>query len=283
MGRHTSICLFLFLSFLPGRSEAHQLRATALQEANAYLPSIAQALESYVIDNGRCPAPSSDPPYGLQGITTPIAYIATLPFHDSFRVIDSYPKPPEQLEADMEHDYRIRQLISIFMLVAWPTSLAGLIVAVKRRQKRRYWNLALGVISLVVWLPLSYLALPGPMHRESGLSYIVRHYITRDPSVRITFTMPLGPMDYSRFYGYACSVDGDAFVHSRGPDLSVGEAFVDAGEKNTDAILETVVTYAPTNGLLSSGDIWVMVPKSGETIHGIWRYRPTGRENTSTR
>ena len=262
------------------------MRANGVQEANAYLPSIAQALESYVIDNGRCPAPSSAPPYGLQGITTPIAYIATLPFHDPFRSIDSYPKPPEQLEAEMEQDYRFGQLLLALVLAVWLASTVGLIVAIRRRQKKRSWNFALAVSSLIVWLPLSFLLFPFSSNGQHLWEFLAGHYLTRNPIDRMTFHMPRGPMDYSRFYGYARSADGDAFVHSRGPDLSVGEAFFGIGEKQTDAILETVVTYAPTNGLLSSGDIWVMVPKDGthrKTIHGIWRYRPVRGENPATR
>lgn len=289
----SSLSLLLFLFFLPGKLEASQFSQTPLETTNYELTRILIPFESYVIDRGDLPPAYPKPPYGLQALTTPIHY-GYLPRGDRFRTIHSYPQPLEVLVSKMVSQYRTTQRIEILRRVLW-LLLAffclfltlGLVVAAHKRYKKRPQELASDAYLFILWLVCLFLLVCLYPNLPFTWQEIRERYFSGNLAVKMTFGGPMPPDDYSASYVYARSVDGDAFVYSRGPDLSVGEAFNGIAEKSTDDILETVVTYAPTNGLLSSGDIWTMIVKPGnkrKPLEGIWRHKPTGTgEFTSPR
>lgn len=76
------------------------------------------------------------------------------------------------------------------------------------------------------------------------------------------------PIDENSFF-YILNQEGDAYLASKGPDFDF-EYTHEINEMTTDDLQEKIITYSPTNGLYSNGDLWVIITKEN-TYPIIWK------------
>ena len=216
---------------------------------SAEIRQIHTALESYHLDYRTFPIQTEANPYGLERLTTPVAYLSTLP-NDPFALA-------ENIEI---HEKRPKTVAYPIYLGFWLLLLVTLVCAIV--MIRRWYARTL----LVMVLLIAGIAATLDVFSHYALCDLYDKYAAwRDPyllfrGVGLKYPKDMdGDVYFNTTYSYTLTKDNCAVVVSPGPDLVLELEPRIIRELLGSGLSEKIISYCPTNGIQSKGDIWALV------------------------
>ncbi len=247
---HFAIAIRLLFPLLIPLLPVCASNANLLESIEFSIYRTGEALYLYHTDKGHFPEPTLKPPYALEKLTTPIAYRFT-------RVPLDYFQEKQSLNTDAYKRRRVFYfnilLITVIFIVA---QFVWLVFIVSRRRQISTFISFLAfeffftLLCLLVNLKTEWINIDQLKHFLNDQKY---------PSVQFYNLYLNAPPDENRTFFYSLSKDGDAFVWSPGPDGKEEFTLNEFPNLETEYFMKNIITYSPSNGLLSTGDLWTCV------------------------
>ncbi|MFH1741533.1 MAG: hypothetical protein ABIH23_21210 [bacterium] len=240
--------LLIFWVFV-SQSILHNQIRNYFGRASAEIRQIHTALESYHLDYGTSPIQTEANPYGLERLTTPVAYLPTLP-SDPFALaedIEIHEKPPKTAM------YYIYIGFWVFLLV----TLVCAIAMIRRCYARTIINIVLLIAGVLGTFDVCF--------HYALFDLYDKYAAWRDPyllfrGVGLKYPEDMdGDVYLNTTYLYGLTKDNCAVVASPGPDLVLELDARQIRGLSGSELSEKMISYWPTNGIRSKGDIWVLV------------------------
>ncbi len=244
------IILFLFLAM----KLSHSSNApNYLNDTVQYLNDLHDSLSMYHLDFGDFPSPEKKSPYGLQRLTSPNPYISAL--RSDVFVKNEWKN--KAIYNDLNRQYlgnRIKMsLLFLTDMIVLVLCIINIYQYFKKEKKILtgigYFILWLGISGFVIAIAfIARVTIPDLFYLPIGLREDLLFYHTRP----VLFTS-------EEAYRYGKTKDGCAVVISAGPDGIYQSESLKIDHYDSPYIRKNMITYSITNGILSNGEIWIMV------------------------
>jgi hypothetical protein len=248
----TRIIDLLFLLLVPALTgcTSNELFPNPLITIESSIYQTGEALHLYYSEVGHFPEPVLNPPYLLEKLTTPIAYrFSSVPL--------DYFQEKQNLNAEAYKHRRAFYLkILLLVVILMVVQLGWMVFIVLKRKNRSMMVTFLVFEFLLIFLCLLVNHKIDLLNINRLTSFLNDN---RYPSVQFYKMRMIAPSDKNRSFYYSLSKDGDAFVWSPGPDFMEEFTLNEIPNLETEYLLNTIITYSPSNGLISAGDLWTCV------------------------
>ncbi|MBN2328180.1 MAG: hypothetical protein JXR73_13605 [Candidatus Omnitrophica bacterium] len=209
-----------------------------------------ESLYLYHVEKGHFPEPTLKPPYSLEKLTTPIAYrFESVPL-DYFQEKQNLNPDAYKRRRGFYVNILLTTVVCIVAQFAWLVFLV-----LKRKQISALISFLIFEFLLVMLCLLVNYKID--LINISRLMYFLND--KKYPSVQFYNLRMISPPDKNRTFYYSLSKDGDAFVWSPGPDCKEEFTLKEIPNLETEYLLNNMITYSPSNGLHSVGDLWTCV------------------------
>lgn len=245
------ISIILLLICISTPAFAYRI-GNAYKEAKERMLEIADKLKDYKDIKGIFPEDNTSPPYGLDKIEFVTSY---KPYY--FNSLD-----PFATKQTLKNAGYGRKLLFIYIIknILYIVFFSLLVYFVRKVKSQFVYQIL--VLSLWVLLFLEFFAFV-------DLSKQLYTYFFNPINFHFEFVGTyVEPIDENSFF-YTLNHEGDAYLASKGPDFDF-EYTHEISEMTSDDLQRQIITYSPTNGLYSNGDLWVIIPNENSNPI-IWK------------
>lgn len=248
-------CFLLFIRFLPfwllclslDLGWSFQI-TNPERQAESKLRILSRSLALYHLDHHVYPVPHPNPPYGLQSLVLPTRYLE----YDSFPLPVDYFAHPQKIVQRFNYKSVISLLIIFMVWFMWLLSSLVFVFFAKGSFRVGLKIVIAVLISIPLIIRILNPGLPGRVLYDLKRLVYPDYYAFDD--------IPLAFIQGDQYsYFYSVTQDGFAYLASRGPDFDF-EVTESITALSNFQLRQKVVTFNPSNGLTSSGDIWVILP-----------------------